>query len=114
MCLSCTEEVDKLFGVLLAAARPQSTPFSSCKDHAIIVLSIVHGVHDVFLLFGLKVVCRDAMLRQALAFVYEVTNIKRPSQSFIMFLMLINLNSLFFRYFASDNIVVFKSLVSRV
>ena len=65
-------------------------------------------------MFGLKVVCRNAKLRQALAFVYEVTNIKRPSQSFIMFLMLINLNSPFFRYFASDNIVVFKSLVSRV
>ena len=65
-------------------------------------------------MFGLKVVCRNAMLRQALAFVYEVTNIKRPSQSFIMFLMLINLNSPFFRYFASDNIVVFKSLVSRL
>ena len=65
-------------------------------------------------MFGLKVVCRNAMLRQALAFVYEVTNIKRLSQSFIMFLMLINLNSPFFRFFGADIIVVFKSLVSRV
>ena len=66
------------------------------------------------MLFGLKVVCRDAMPRQALAFVYEVTNIKRLSQSFIIFLMLINLNSPFFLHFASDNIVVFKHFGSRV